>query len=86
MYYPARTTDNSSLVLSVFTRLDESLLDIDDITGQVSAARPIGGKSEGMLHRECCCQEHCNCAMHISSQVKHAVYEKEADEMREVAV
>ena len=62
--------------MQLMRKQDESLLDIDGITAQVSTARPIGGKS---------CQEHCNLAMHISCQVKLANYEKEAVQMREVA-
>ena len=33
---------------------------------------------------ECCCQEHCNLAMHHSAQVKLTIYEKQAMELREV--
>ena len=71
--------------MQLMRKQDKSLLDIDGITAQVSTARPIGGKSKRTLHGECCCQEHCNLAMHISCQVKLAIYEKEAVQMREVA-
>ena len=71
--------------MKLMRKQEESLLDIDDITAQVSTARPMGEKSKRMLHGECYCQEHCNLGMHISSQVKLAIYEKEAIEMREVA-
>ena len=71
--------------MQLIGKQDESLLDIEDITTQVSTARPIRGKSKRTLHGKCCCQEHCNLAMHISSQVKLAIYEKEAVQMREVA-
>ena len=44
-----------------------------------------GGKSKRKLHGDCCCQDHCNLAMNISSKVWLAIYEKEAFELREVA-
>jgi hypothetical protein len=69
--------------MRLMRKQDGSLLDIDDITTQVSTARPVVCKSKETLQGECCCPEHCDLAMHISSQVKLAIYEKEAVEMRE---
>ena len=71
--------------MKLIRKQDEWLLDIDDITAKVSTGRPVGCKSKRTFQGECCCQEHCNLAMHISSQVKLTIYQKEAILMREVA-
>ena len=63
---------------------DDSLLDLDDITAQIFTARPEGCKSKRAQQGECCCQEHCNLAIHHSAQNKPTIYEKQAMELREV--
>ena len=65
--------------MKIMRKSDDSLLDIDDITAQISTARPVGCKTKRTLQGECCCQKHCIMGMHISPQVELAV------EMREVA-
>ena len=53
--------------MKIMRKSDDSLLDKDDITAQISTARPVGFKSKRVLQGECCCQEHCNLAMHFSA-------------------
>jgi hypothetical protein len=64
--------------MKLIRKQDERLLDIDDITAKVSTGRPVGCKSKRTFQGECCFQEHCNPALHISSQVKLTIYQKEA--------
>ena len=56
--------------MKIMRKQDESLLDNDDITAQISTARPVGCKSKRALQGECCCQEHCKLTMHFSDQVR----------------
>ena len=70
--------------MKIMRKSDDSLLDIDDITAQISTARPVGCKSKKVLQGECCCQEQFNLAMHFSAQVKLTTYEKQTMEVREL--
>jgi hypothetical protein len=70
--------------MTLMRRQAHSLVDMDDITAQVSTAKPVKFKSKGALQGKCCCQEHHNLASHINAQVKLVIYEKEAIEMVEV--
>ena len=58
---------------------DDSLLDLDDITAQISTAKPEVCKSKRVLQGEYCCHEYCNLV-----KVKLTAYEKEAMEVREM--
>ena len=42
--------------MKLIRKQDKRLLDIDDITAQVSTARPVGCKR--MLQGDCSCQDH----------------------------
>ena len=68
--YLAEDLAELSRKMKVMRKSDDSLLDKDDITAQISTVRPLGCKSKRVLQVERCCQEQCNLAMHFNAQVK----------------